>query len=230
MCVHSVAQFCLTPFDPMGFNPQGSSVHGISQARILKCIVISFFRGSSCPRDQTCISCISNRFFITKPPEEPMLFTADCLFFIFYRSLLKISCIFLIYASILFILLTFYFQDFGLPLLSLLWILFQVDWLFPLYLFGLVGFFHVPSSTVSFSVFSFSLICCLKSPFWSFPGHISFYFWILLPVDGDIPMSCEDFLIGRTAAYLLADGAGSWLSERQCCTQWCVLGLFWGLR
>ena len=34
----------------------GSSVHGISQARILEQIAISFSRGSSCPRDPTCVS------------------------------------------------------------------------------------------------------------------------------------------------------------------------------
>ena len=65
---------------------------------------------------------------------------------------------------------------------------------------------------LSFSVFSFSLIYCLKSSFWSLPGHSSSYFWTLLPVDGDIPMSYEDFLIGRTAAHLPVGGAGSWLS------------------
>ena len=36
----------------------GSSVHGISQARILEWVAISFSRGSSRPRDQTSISCI----------------------------------------------------------------------------------------------------------------------------------------------------------------------------
>ena len=33
------------------------SVHGISQARILKWVAISFSRGSSQPRDQTQVSC-----------------------------------------------------------------------------------------------------------------------------------------------------------------------------
>ena len=37
----------------------GSSVHGISQARILEWVAISFFRGSSPPRNLTCISCVS---------------------------------------------------------------------------------------------------------------------------------------------------------------------------
>jgi len=43
--------------------PPGSSVHGILQARILECIAIPFFRGSSQPRDQTQVSCIAGRFF-----------------------------------------------------------------------------------------------------------------------------------------------------------------------
>ena len=40
----------------MDDGPPGSSVHRISQARILKWVVISFSRGSSRPRDQTHIS------------------------------------------------------------------------------------------------------------------------------------------------------------------------------
>ena len=52
----------------------GSSGHGIFQARILECIAISSSRGSSRPRDGTCvsdISCIAGRFFTTEPPEKP---------------------------------------------------------------------------------------------------------------------------------------------------------------
>ena len=40
-------------------SPLGSSIHGIFQARILEWVVISFFRGSSWPRDGTHVSCIS---------------------------------------------------------------------------------------------------------------------------------------------------------------------------
>ena len=45
----------------------GSSVHGILQARIMKRVTISFPRGSSWPRYQTsisCVSCIAGGFFI----------------------------------------------------------------------------------------------------------------------------------------------------------------------
>ena len=37
----STAQSCLTLWDPMDFNPTGSSVHGISQAIILGWVAIS---------------------------------------------------------------------------------------------------------------------------------------------------------------------------------------------
>ena len=37
----------------------GSSVHGIFQARILEWVAVSYSRGSSRPRDRTCVSCIS---------------------------------------------------------------------------------------------------------------------------------------------------------------------------
>ena len=48
------------------YSPPGSSVHGILQARIRKWVAMSPSRGSSLPRDQThisCISCIAGRFF-----------------------------------------------------------------------------------------------------------------------------------------------------------------------
>ena len=48
-----VAQLCPTLCDPMDCSPPGFSVHGIFQARILEKVAISFFRGSSQPKDQT---------------------------------------------------------------------------------------------------------------------------------------------------------------------------------
>ena len=36
----------------MDCSPPGSSVHGVSQARVLEWVAISFSRGSSQPRDQ----------------------------------------------------------------------------------------------------------------------------------------------------------------------------------
>ena len=52
-----------------------SFIHGIFQARILEQVAISYSRGSSWPKDQTCISwvsCIGRWFFTTEPPGKPM--------------------------------------------------------------------------------------------------------------------------------------------------------------
>ena len=49
MHVHSA----MILFDPMDCSPPGSSVHGISQARILEWVSISYSRESSQPRNQT---------------------------------------------------------------------------------------------------------------------------------------------------------------------------------
>ena len=52
-------QSCQTLCNPMDCSLPGSSVHNILQARILDWVAIPFSRGSSWPRDQTCISYIS---------------------------------------------------------------------------------------------------------------------------------------------------------------------------
>ena len=49
--------------DPMDCSLPGSSVHGISQARILEWVAISFSKGSSLPRDRTQVPCIAGRIF-----------------------------------------------------------------------------------------------------------------------------------------------------------------------
>ena len=54
------AESCLTPRDPMDCSPPGSAVHGILEARILVWVTSSSSRGSSWPRDQTCLSCVSD--------------------------------------------------------------------------------------------------------------------------------------------------------------------------
>ena len=50
------AHSCPTLCDPMDCSPPGSSVQGISQARILAWVAHSFSRGSSWPWNWTCIS------------------------------------------------------------------------------------------------------------------------------------------------------------------------------
>ena len=89
----TVAQPCPTLCDPMDRGPPGSSVHGISQARILEWVAISSSRGSSWPRDRTCISGIAGGFFITEPPGKPHLWS------IFWRILFVFSHAFISHAS-----------------------------------------------------------------------------------------------------------------------------------
>ena len=55
-------------------SPLGSSVHGISQARILEWVTISFSRGSSQPSGQTCVSFLTGSFFTTEQPGKPSQF------------------------------------------------------------------------------------------------------------------------------------------------------------
>ena len=61
---------CLTLCNPVDGSPPDSSVHGISQARVLECVAISFSSGSSQPRDRTCVSCLTDGFFTTDPPRK----------------------------------------------------------------------------------------------------------------------------------------------------------------
>ena len=57
LCMCAVSQSCLTLCNPMDCSPPGSSVHGISQARVLEWAAMPTSRGSSRPRDRTCVSC-----------------------------------------------------------------------------------------------------------------------------------------------------------------------------
>ena len=70
-CCCLFTKSCPTFCDPMDCSSPGSSVHGISQARILEWIAISSSTGSSQPRDQTQVSCLAGRFFTTEPPGKP---------------------------------------------------------------------------------------------------------------------------------------------------------------
>ena len=85
--VHSLQIMCLSWFSlsvcpqslrhvwlfatPMDYNPPGSSVHGIPQARILEWVATSSSRGSFWPRDGTHVSYINRWiFFLTPAPRE----------------------------------------------------------------------------------------------------------------------------------------------------------------
>ena len=49
-----------------------AAVHGVSQARILEWIAISYSRGSSQPRNQTHVSYLAGRFFTTETWRKPL--------------------------------------------------------------------------------------------------------------------------------------------------------------
>ena len=66
-----VAQSCLC--DPTDCSPPGFSVHGIPQERILEGVGIPFSRGSSQPRDWTCILHTEGRFFTIWATREPCI-------------------------------------------------------------------------------------------------------------------------------------------------------------
>ena len=59
LCGCVCAHLCPTLCHPMDYSPPGSSVHGFSQARILERVTISYSRGSSWPKDWTCVFYVS---------------------------------------------------------------------------------------------------------------------------------------------------------------------------
>ena len=56
-----VAKACYTPLSRHGLQPSRLLCHGISQARILEWVAISFSRASSQPRDRTCVASIGRQ-------------------------------------------------------------------------------------------------------------------------------------------------------------------------
>ena len=66
---------CPTLCDPMNRSPQGSSVHGILQARILEWVAVSSSRGSLQPRDWTQVYCIAGGFFTNWATREALVWT-----------------------------------------------------------------------------------------------------------------------------------------------------------
>ena len=63
----------------MGCSLQGSSVHRISQARILDWVAISFSKGSSYPRDRTHVFYTAGRSFTAEPPGKPQVNIRECI-------------------------------------------------------------------------------------------------------------------------------------------------------
>ena len=57
----------------MDCSPPSFSVHRILQARILEWVAVPFSRGSSQPRDQIWVSCVTGGFFTTSTTWEPRI-------------------------------------------------------------------------------------------------------------------------------------------------------------
>ena len=68
-----VAKLCLTLCDPMDCSPPGTFVHGISQARMLEWVAISFSRGSVQPGIEPRSPALQEDFLQFKPPGKPNL-------------------------------------------------------------------------------------------------------------------------------------------------------------
>ena len=79
-CCCLVTQSCPILCNPTDCSPPGSSVHGILQARILEWVTIPFSRGSSWPRDQTWVSCITGRCFTVWATREAYIHTLFIVF------------------------------------------------------------------------------------------------------------------------------------------------------
>ena len=75
MSVFVCVQSCPTRCNPMDCRLPGSSVHGTSQAKILEWVAISYSRGSSRPKDRSCVSCSASGFFTNWATRE-----ASCCF------------------------------------------------------------------------------------------------------------------------------------------------------
>ena len=69
--VYCGAHSHLTVCDPMDYSPQGSSVHGIFQEKILERIAIAYSKGSSWPGIKS-VSLVCG-FFTTVPPRKPLI-------------------------------------------------------------------------------------------------------------------------------------------------------------
>ena len=64
----SVTHLCLILCDAMDYGLPGSSVHGISQGRVLEWVAISSSMGSSRPGEEPESPGLASGFFTTEPP------------------------------------------------------------------------------------------------------------------------------------------------------------------
>ena len=80
LCRFSIVWPEVNAMQSMDCSPPGSSVHGILHKKNTVWVAMLSSRGSSQPRDQTqvsCISCIAGWFFTAEPPGKPPLYVID---------------------------------------------------------------------------------------------------------------------------------------------------------
>ena len=76
MCAYSVTQLCPILYNPVDYNPPDFSVHGNSQARILKWVAICSSRGGDLPNPGIKLAspvspALAGGFFTTEPAGKP---------------------------------------------------------------------------------------------------------------------------------------------------------------
>ena len=76
--IHACAQSCLALGDPMDCSPPGSSVHGVSQSRILERAEFSSSGGLSNPGIEPESPALVGGFFTSVPPGKPILVLCPC--------------------------------------------------------------------------------------------------------------------------------------------------------
>ena len=90
-CVHAkLLQSCLTLCNPMDCIPSGSSVHGISQARILKRVAISSSRASSDPEIKPMSPAVPELqvdFSTAEPQGKPESYTYRAVYYYYHHYL-----------------------------------------------------------------------------------------------------------------------------------------------
>ena len=64
-------------YNSMDYSSPDSYVHGVSQARILEWVAISFSRGSSHPEIESASPALAGRFFTTEPLGKPLSMIPD---------------------------------------------------------------------------------------------------------------------------------------------------------
>ena len=87
---------CVWLLRPNGYSPPDSSVYGISRARILEWVAISFSWGSSWPRDWTHVPCIGRQILYYWDTREAQIYVCVCVcvkYIKVWKKVKSLSCV-----------------------------------------------------------------------------------------------------------------------------------------